>query len=214
MRVGVLVSGRGSNLEALLAAGIEVAVVVSNRPEVRALDIAAAHDIPAHVMQRRDFPDAEARDAAIGRALTDAGIGLAVLAGYDQVLRPSYFAAFAGRTINIHPSLLPAHGGRGMMGMAVHRSVLAAGESETGVTIHEVTNELDAGPVLARASVPVRPDDDAEALAARVLAEEHRLLGATVTRLVARGARRAAGTMRARIPDGAARPIPRMRGPG
>jgi phosphoribosylglycinamide formyltransferase 1 len=106
-----------------------------------------------------------------------------VLAGWDQVLRASYFAAFHGRTINVHPSLLPAHGGAGMMGLAVHRSVLDAGDSETGVTIHEVTAELDAGPILAQARVPVGPEDDLEALAARVLEVEHRLLVATLREL-------------------------------
>ncbi|HET7646097.1 MAG TPA: phosphoribosylglycinamide formyltransferase [Candidatus Limnocylindria bacterium] len=191
MRLGVLVSGRGSNLEAVLDArvpGLEPVLVISNRPAVRALEVAAAHGVPAMVLRRGDFPDAAARDAAVGRALTDAGAELGLLAGYDQLLRPSYFAAFAGRTINIHPSLLPAHGGAGMMGMAVHRSVLACGDAETGVTIHEVTPELDGGPIIASARVAVRPGDDAETLAARVLAEEHRLLVATLTTLAARGA--------------------------
>lgn len=182
--LGVLVSGRGSNLEALLEAGIGVTLVIANRPDCRALEVASAHGVPARVLRRADFADADARDAAIGGALTDAGVTLAVLAGYDQRLRPGYFAAFAGRTINIHPSLLPAHGGRGMMGLAVHRSVLAASEAETGVTIHEVTPELDAGPILAQCRVPVRAGDDAESLAARVLTEEHRLLVDTLRRLV------------------------------
>jgi phosphoribosylglycinamide formyltransferase-1 len=180
MRLGVLVSGRGSNLEAILDAGLPVALVVSNRFGVRALDVAAAHGVPATCLRRSDHADASARDAAIGAALAKAGVELAVLAGWDQVLRPSYFAAFGGRTINVHPSLLPAHGGPGMMGLDVHRSVLEGGDSETGVTIHDVTAELDAGPILAQASVPVRPDDDPETLAARVLAEEHRLLVATI----------------------------------
>ena len=189
MRLGVLVSGRGSNLEAVLAArppGIEPVVVISNRPQVRALSVAAAHGLPARVMRRADFDgDARARDAAIGEALTAAGAELALLAGYDQVLQPSYFAAFQGRTINIHPSLLPAHGGAGMLGAAVHRSVLDAGDTETGATVHEVTPELDAGPILASARVPVLPGDDAESLAARVLAEEHRLLVATLASIAA-----------------------------
>ncbi len=191
MRVAVLVSGRGSNLEAVLAArlpGLEVVLVVSNRPGVRALDVAAAHGVPSLVLRRGDFTDAAARDAAVGRALTRAGAELALLAGYDQLLRPSYFAAFSGRTINIHPSLLPAHGGAGMMGLAVHRSVLASGDRETGVTIHEVTPELDAGTAIAQARVPVLPGDDAESLAARVLAEEHRLLVATLASMVETGA--------------------------
>jgi len=180
MRLGVLVSGRGSNLEAILDAGIPVALVISNRSGVRALEVAGRHEVPARLMRRADFAGADARDAAIGAALTEAGVELAVLAGYDQVLRAPYFAAFSGRTVNIHPSLLPAHGGPGMVGLAVHRSVLASGDAVTGATVHEVTADLDAGPVLARVEVPVLPGDDAEALAARVLAEEHRLLVAAV----------------------------------
>lgn len=184
MRLGVLVSGRGSNLEAIMAGGLDVAIVISNREGVRALDVAASHGVPWLVIRRTDFADAAARDVAIAAALTAAGVGLAVLAGYDQLLRPSYFAGFGGRTINIHPSLLPAHGGAGMMGAAVHRAVLDAGDRETGVTIHEVTPDLDAGPILAQARVSVRADDDAETLAARVLEEEHRLLVATLRSLV------------------------------
>ena len=180
MRLGVLVSGRGSNLEAILDAGLSVALVVCNRPGVRALEVAAAHGVPVTILRRSGHADASARDAAIGAALAEAGVELAILAGWDQLLRPSYFAAFGGRTINVHPSLLPAHGGPGMMGLDVHRSVLDGGDSETGVTIHDVTAELDAGPILAQVRVPVRPNDDPETLAARVLAEEHRLLVATV----------------------------------
>ena len=176
MRLGVLVSGRGSNLEAILDAGLGVVIVISNRPGVRALEIAWAHGVATGVLRRADFADADARDAAIGTALTAAGVELTVLAGYDQRLRPGYFTAFRGRTINIHPSLLPAHGGIGMVGDAVHRSVLAAGDLETGATVHEVTDDLDAGPILAQARVPVMPDDNAASLAGRVLEAEHRLL--------------------------------------
>lgn len=187
MRLGVLVSGRGSNLEAVLAAsppGVEPVLVLGNRAGVRALDVAAAHGVPARVLRRGDHGgDPSARDRAIGEALEEAGVELALLAGYDQLLRPPYFAAFSGRTINIHPSLLPLHGGPGMMGLAVHRSVLAAGDVESGVTIHEVTADLDAGPILAQSRVAVLPGDDAEALAARVLVEEHRLLVATLARI-------------------------------
>jgi phosphoribosylglycinamide formyltransferase-1 len=117
--------------------------------------------------------------------LTEVGAELSLLAGYDQVLAGAYFERFTGRTINIHPSLLPAHGGAGMVGLAVHRAVLAAGDGETGVTIHEVTPALDAGPILATGRVPVGPGDDPETLAARVLVEEHRLLVATLARLAA-----------------------------
>jgi phosphoribosylglycinamide formyltransferase 1 len=190
MRLGILVSGRGSNLEAVLTAGplgVEPVLVISNRAGVRALEVAAAHGVETRVLRRLDFGgDASARDAAIGHALTDAGVELTLLAGYDQLLRPSYFAAFGGRTINIHPSLLPAHGGAGMMGSAVHRSVLEAGDRETGATVHEVTADLDAGPILAQARVPVLAGDDVETLAARVLEAEHRLLVDTLRDLVSR----------------------------
>ena len=190
MRLGVLVSGRGSNLEAVLAAGLDVRIVISNRAGVRALDVAALHGVPTLVLPRGAFGDVAARDAAMGQALAGAGVDVALLAGYDQVLRPSFFAAFGGRTLNIHPSLLPAHGGTGMVGLAVHRSVLACGDAVTGATVHEVTPELDAGPVLAQARVDVLPDDDPERLAARVLAEEHRLLVDTLRGLAARHAGR------------------------
>jgi phosphoribosylglycinamide formyltransferase-1 len=193
MRLGVLVSGRGSNLQAVLEAvaggqlpGVEPVLVVSNRPGVRALQVAARHGVPTMVLMRTDFEgDPAARDAAIGLALTGASVEVALLAGYDQLLRPTFFEAYRGRTINIHPSLLPRHGGPGMVGLAVHRSVLDAGDTETGVTIHEVTPELDAGPVLAQSMVAVQGGDEAETLAARVLAAEHRLLVATLASIAA-----------------------------
>ncbi|HET7582937.1 MAG TPA: phosphoribosylglycinamide formyltransferase [Candidatus Limnocylindria bacterium] len=194
MRLAILVSGRGSNLEAVLEAAVDgrlptvqPVLVVSNRPGVRALQVAARHGIPTAVLPRAAFPDASARDAAIGAAVAGSGADLALLAGYDQLLRPAYFAAFGGRTINLHPSLLPRHGGAGMMGMAVHRSVLAAGDVETGVTIHAVTPALDAGPQLAQTRVPVRPGDDAETLANRVLMVEHDLLVTVLASLAAEG---------------------------
>ena len=183
-RLGVLVSGRGSNLAAILDAGLDVALVISNRPGVRALEVATSHGVPVRVFARSAYEAVAARDAAIGEALTEAGVELVVLAGYDQLLRPPYFTAFHGRTLNIHPSLLPAHGGAGMMGMAVHAAVLAAGDGETGVTVHEVTPDLDAGPILAQARVPVEGSDTPETLAARVLATEHRLLVDTLQALV------------------------------
>jgi phosphoribosylglycinamide formyltransferase-1 len=195
MKLGILVSGRGSNLEAVLdavaageLAGVEPVLVVSNRPGVRALEVAARHGVPARAMPLGAFGgDAEARDAAIGVALVEARVELALLAGYDRVLRSSYFAAFTGRTINIHPSLLPLHGGPGMLGESVHAAVLVAGERETGATIHEVTQDLDAGPILAQERVVVDPGDDTTRLAARVLEVEHRLLVSTLGRLAGVG---------------------------
>ncbi len=186
MRLGILVSGRGSNLAAVLDAAVpdvEPVLVISNRPDIPALEVAARHRVPAVVLRRSAFPDAGSRDGAIGAALADVGADLALLAGYDQVLRGEFFRAFPGRTLNIHPSLLPAHGGAGMIGLEVHRSVMEAGDTETGVTIHEVTPDLDSGPIVAQARVAVRPGEDAESLAARVLEEEHRLLVSTLARL-------------------------------
>ena len=190
IRLGVLVSGRGSNLEAVLDAvadgrlpGVEPVLVVSNRPGVRALEVAARHGVMTVVLPRRDFPSAGDRDAEIGARLSAAAVDLALLAGYDQVLSTTYFEAFRGRTLNIHPALLPAHAGRGMLGLAVHASVLDAGDAVTGVSVHEVTEELDAGPVIAQRRVPVLPGDTPETLAARVLAEEHVCLVETLAGL-------------------------------
>lgn len=183
MRLGILVSGRGSNLEAVLDAiaggrlpAVEARLVIANRPEIRALEVAARAGVPWRLLARDDFPSVDARDAVIGQALADAGCDLALLAGYDQLLRPAYFAAFGGRTINIHPSLLPRHGGRGMVGLAVHAAVLAAGDAETGVTIHDVTPALDAGPPIVQERLPVLTGESPSDLAERVLEVEHRVL--------------------------------------
>jgi len=183
MRLGVLVSGRGSNLEAVLDAiasgqlpAVEATVVIGNRPGIRALEVAARRGIPWRLLAQDDFASTDARDEAIGRALAETACDLALLAGYDQLLRAPYFAAFPGRTINIHPSLLPRHGGRGMVGLAVHAAVLAAGDAETGVTIHDVTPLLDAGPAILQVRVPVVPGESAAELAERVLELEHRAL--------------------------------------
>jgi phosphoribosylglycinamide formyltransferase 1 len=192
MRLGILVSGRGSNLEAVLDAiadgrlpAVEPVLVISNRPGIRALEVAATRGVPWRVMPRSAYADADARDAAIGHALGDAACELVLLAGYDQVLQGSYFAAFAGRTINIHPSLLPRHGGPGMIGEAVHAAVLAAGDEETGVTIHDVTATLDAGLPILQRRVPVHGGEAAADLAERVLGVEHQALVEVLARLSA-----------------------------
>jgi phosphoribosylglycinamide formyltransferase-1 len=202
MRLGVLVSGRGSNLEAVLRAvdagqlpSIQPVVVVSNRSGIPALDVASRFGLASRVLLAHDYGDPAARDRAIGQALTDVGVELALLAGYDQWLRPTYFAAFEGRTINIHPSLLPRHGGPGMIGAAVHAAVLRAGDSETGVTIHDVTADLDAGAILLQRPVAVQAGDTAATLAERVLEVEHQSLVEALSRLSAR----MTGAPRARI---------------
>jgi phosphoribosylglycinamide formyltransferase-1 len=195
MKLGVLVSGRGSNLAAVLdaidsgALAVDPVVVISNRAAAPALEVARAHGVSGQVLSTADFADRETRDAAIGAALRAAGAGIALLAGFDQVLRASYFEAFAGPTINIHPSLLPRHGGPGMVGAAVHAAVLAAGDAESGATVHLVAPAVDAGPILAQVRVPVEPGDVPATLAARVLAAEHRLVVETLAGLVRSGAR-------------------------
>ena len=194
LRLGVLVSGRGSNLAAVLDAvdrgvlAVEPVVVIANHAAAPALEVASAHGIRWQVFPTADFADRDARDAAVGAALRAAGTDLAVLAGFDQVLRASYFKAFGGPTINIHPSLLPRHGGPGMLGEAVHAAVLAAGDHESGATVHLVTPAVDAGRILAQTRVPVDPGDTSATLAARVLAAEHRLLVETLVNLAQSGA--------------------------
>ena len=190
MRLGILVSGRGSNLDAVLEAvatgrlpAVEPVLVIANRPGIQALEVAARRGVPWRVLPLASHAGPDARDAAIGVAAEEAGCRLVLLAGYDQVLRAPYFAAFSGRTINIHPSLLPRHGGRGMMGPAVHAAVLAAGDAETGVTIHDVTEDLDAGPPIAQVRLPVHAGETPEELAERVLAVEHRTVVEVLARL-------------------------------
>jgi phosphoribosylglycinamide formyltransferase-1 len=207
MRLGVLVSGRGSNLEAVLDAvadgrlpDLEPVLVIASRPEIRALEVAARRGVAWRVMPRSDFAGADARDAAIGQALEEAGCELVLLAGYDRLLRAPYFAAFAGRTINIHPSLLPRHGGPGMMGLAVHAAVVAAGDAETGVTIHEVTPLLDAGPPIAQVRLAVLPGESAAQLADRVLEVEHRVLVEVLAHLSASMTGASPAPIRARRP--------------
>jgi phosphoribosylglycinamide formyltransferase-1 len=192
MRLGVLVSGRGSNLDAVLTAvaagrlpGVRPVIVISNRADAGALEVAQRHGVTSLVLERSAFRGRGERDAAIGQALTQAGVNLALLAGYDELLRTTYFGAFAGRTVNIHPSLLPRHGGPGMIGLAVHAAVLAAGEPLSGVTIHDVTPALDAGPPILQVEVPVRDGDTPESLAARVLAVEHQAVVEVLARLSA-----------------------------
>lgn len=178
-RIAVCVSGRGSNLLALHAAlagdpDARIVLVLSDRPDAPALARAAEHGIRAVAL-----PDH--RDAAAWLAeLQQARIDLVVLAGYLKHVPDAVVAAFRGRILNVHPSLLPAFGGPGMYGMRVHRAVLESGASESGATVHLVDEVYDRGPVLAQGRVPVLPGDTPETLAARVLTVEHRLLPAAV----------------------------------
>ncbi len=179
MRVAVAISGRGSNLEALLRAlgpdaPAEIVLVVSDRAEAAGLAIARRHAIAAEVLS--DPGDARKWLRSLERHQTD----LLVLAGYLKLVPATVIEAYRGRIINIHPALLPAFGGKGMYGYHVHEAVLASGARETGVTVHLVDEVYDRGPVLAQARVPILPGDTPERLAARVLQAEHRLLPAAV----------------------------------
>ena len=186
MRIAVAISGRGSNLAALLralgpGAPAEIVLVVSDRAEAAGLAHARERGIVTKVL--RDPADGAAWLELLRQHHTD----LLVLAGYLKLVPAPVIAAYRGRIINTHPSLLPAFGGKGMYGSRVHRAVLASGNRETGVTIHLVDEVYDRGAVLAQARVPVLPDDTPERLAARVLEVEHRLLPTAVLAAAAAG---------------------------
>ncbi len=168
MSVVVLISGRGSNMEALAQAGVPLAGVISNVAGAAGLAIAARRGIPTRVVPHRDFESREAFDAALAREIESFSPRLVALAGFMRVLGAAFVARFAGRIMNIHPSLLPA-----FPGLDTHARALAAGVKVHGCTVHFVTEALDHGPVVVQAAVPVRAADTAASLAARVLAQEH-----------------------------------------
>jgi phosphoribosylglycinamide formyltransferase-1 len=192
LRIGLLASHGGSNLGAIVAAcqegriDAEPVVVIGNNSDAFALERARRAGIPVFHLSTRTHPDPDALDATIAAALARHGVELVALAGYMKRLGPRVLDRWRGRIVNVHPSLLPDFGGRGMYGARVHEAVLAAGVPVTGVTIHLVTEEYDQGPALAQRRVPVLPGDTAESLAARVLTEEHALYVETIGR-IARG---------------------------
>jgi formyltetrahydrofolate-dependent phosphoribosylglycinamide formyltransferase len=176
-RVAVLISGRGSNLAALLDAAAtpgypaDIALVLSNQPDAAGLRLAAQRGVAAQCIDHRRFPrDRAAHEAAIHAALLEHEIAMVCLAGYMRLLTPFLVDAWAGRMLNVHPSLLPA-----FPGLDTHARALSAGMKLHGCTVHLVTAEMDAGPILAQAAVPVLPGDSEAALAARVLVQEHRI---------------------------------------
>lgn len=191
MRIGILASHGGSNLQAVVDAtksGLipaEVVVVISNNPGSGALARAAAEGIPFHYLSGRTHSDPHDLDGAIAGVLSEAGVDLVLLAGYMKKVGPRTLGRFPRRILNIHPSLLPRYGGAGMYGMRVHESVLESGDPATGVTVHLVDDEYDRGPIVSQRRVPVHAGEDAQALAARVLAQEHALYVDTVGRIVA-----------------------------
>ena len=164
----VLISGRGSNLEALLDASLPVAAVLSNRADAKGLETAAARGIATRIVDHRHFPTREAFDAALASEIDRFSPRLVVLAGFMRVLTPTFVERYRDRLFNIHPSLLPA-----FPGLDTHARALAAGVKLHGCTVHFVTAEPDHGPIVIQAAVPVRADDTPQTLAARVLRQEH-----------------------------------------
>jgi phosphoribosylglycinamide formyltransferase 1 len=181
-RLAVLVSGGGTNLGAILQAidrkeiPGKVVLVVSSRADAFALERANKHGIPTAVVERKLFASESAFQAAVLAAVQGAHPDLICLAGYLKKLSAEFIAAYRGRIINVHPSLLPKFGGAGMYGRNVHSAVLKSGDNESGCTVHLVDEEFDHGPILLQARVPIVPGDTEETLAARILEEEHRLL--------------------------------------
>lgn len=172
MRVVVLISGRGSNMEALLEARlpVEFACVISNKPDAAGLAIAAQHRVPTAVVNHRDHPGRAEFDAALAEEIDRHQPDLVVLAGFMRVLTDAFVRRYENRLINIHPALLPA-----FPGLDTHARALAAGVKLHGCTVHYVTPEVDSGPIIAQAAVPVLAGDTPATLAARVLRQEHRL---------------------------------------
>jgi phosphoribosylglycinamide formyltransferase-1 len=187
LRVGVLASGRGSNFRALAEAAARgripaaVVVLVTDRPGAPALAVAREHRVEAVVVDPKQHPSREAHEKAVIAVLEERRVGLVCLAGYMRLLSAGFVAHFAGRLLNIHPSLLPA-----FPGIHPHRQALAHGVRVSGATVHFVDEGVDTGPVVLQAAVPVEPDDTEESLAARILVEEHRIYPEAV-RLFAEG---------------------------
>lgn len=188
MRVAVMASGRGSNLEALLHAfpaghpTVRIVCVVTNRPGCGAIERARQAGVDAHVLPRAEFSSRWEQQAAIAERLAAVEAELIVLAGYDQLLTGALLTPYAGRIINIHPSLLPAFAGT----LHAQEAALAYSVKVTGCTVHYVNEEIDGGPIIAQAAVAVLEDDNAASLAQRILIEEHRLLP-TAVELIAEG---------------------------
>jgi len=175
-RLGILISGRGSNLQAFIDAceagelPATIAVVISNRPQAQGLERALDAGIPALCIDHRDYADRESFDTALADELQRRGIDLVILAGFMRILTPAFVTRFSGRLLNIHPSLLPRY-----PGLDTHRRALEAGDAEAGATVHFVTLELDGGPPIIQARVPILPGDTPERLAGRVVVQEHRI---------------------------------------
>lgn len=182
-RIGVLISGNGTNLQALMDAidaghipDAKIVVVISNRPSAYGLERAKAHGIPAECISKKDFGDEGTFNRAILERLKYYEVDLVVLAGYLSILSPEVVRRYQNRIINIHPSLIPAFCGKGFYGERVHRAVLDYGVKITGATVHFVDEGTDTGPIILQRAIEVKESDDVHSLAARVLEVEHQLL--------------------------------------
>ncbi|MCD6452178.1 MAG: phosphoribosylglycinamide formyltransferase [Acidobacteria bacterium] len=187
VKVGILISGRGSNMESIVRKAkadeipAEVVVVISNKPEAPGIRKAEAFGIPVAVIDHKKFSSREDFERALVSELKSRGVELVCLAGFMRILSPTFIREFPGRIMNIHPSLLPA-----FPGLNVHNRVLESGAKFSGCTVHFVTEDVDAGPIIIQAVVPVLDDDTEETLAARVLVEEHKIYPEAI-RLFAEG---------------------------
>ena len=203
LRVGVMISGRGSNLQALIEAcatpgfPAEIALVVSNEPEAQGLARAEAAGIATEVIPHRDYAERAAFDAAVTAAFEAAGVGLVCMAGFMRLVSEGFVAHWHDRLVNIHPSLLPL-----FKGLESHAQALAAGVKVHGCSVHFVRHEMDSGPIVGQEAVPVLPGDTPETLAARVLEAEHRLYPRCL-RLVAEGRVRVRGEIAEILPASA-----------
>jgi len=203
-RLAILISGRGSNMLAIARAcrdgrlAARVVGVIADRQDAAGLEAAAALGLRTEVVERRDFPDRDTFDAALDARLAALAPERVALAGFMRVLGPTFVTAWKDRLLNIHPSLLPKY-----PGLDTHARALAAGDTVHGASVHLVTAELDAGPVIAQVQVPVLPDDSPETLAARVLAEEHELYIAALS--ISLNAAPGAASMPARMTAGGPR---------
>ena len=181
LRAGVLISGTGSNLKALINAveknGLELNIVqvVSNRADAPGIGHALGWGLPVSIISQTDFPDRQAHDEAVVEVLQQNRVELVILAGYMRILSEDFTRKYSGRMINLHPALLPLY-----KGLDTYNRVLRSGDRETGASIHFVTSDLDSGPVISQVKMPVMPDDDATSLAARLGPLEHKLVVATV----------------------------------
>ena len=193
LNIAVFGSGAGSNFQAILAAvqqgdipGTRISLVLSNNSGAGILGIARASGLPAVHLSQKQYPDERSFARAVLSTLEAHGVNLVVLAGYMKRVPPEVVAAYRGRMVNIHPALLPRHGGEGMYGMRVHEAVIRAGEKVSGATVHFVDEEYDHGAVVLQRTVPVLPGDTPATLAARVLETEHAIYPEAL-RLIALG---------------------------